>query len=238
MRRVPVIATLFAAVVLTTLPARAGGALHLKLGGFFPAGGGDLWESNEEVFTFETSDLDDLTFGMAWIAPLNNNLELGFNVDFYDAVARAGYRGITDEDDYAILHDSRLETMPMIVDVRVLPFGRYGGAPGTGGPVALKPVVYLGGGLGATYWEYEEVGDFVLFDDPDLPIVYDRFVDDGVAFAIQALAGFELPLSHSTGVLFESRYTWCDDELSGDFSGFGTIDLSGWSVAGGFSLRF
>lgn len=238
MRRTLAVLPWIVTLALVSHPAVAGGALQLRMGGFFPEGSGDLWESNEEDFTFESSDLEDLSFGVSWIAPLHNHVEIGLHVDFYDSVASSGYRDFTDQDGFAILHDTRLETMPMSVDVRVVPFGRFGGAPWPGGPRAVRPAVYLGGGIGATYWEYEEAGDFVDFEDPDLPVVYDRFADDGVAFAFHAVLGADFPLSRSTGVLFESRYTWADDEMSGDFEGFGTIDLSGWSLAGGLVLRF
>ena len=36
----------------------------------------------------------------------------------------------------------------------------------------------------------------------------------------------------------EARYTWSDDDLTGDFAGLGTLDLGGLAVYAGFGFRF
>jgi len=161
---------------------------------------------------------------------VSRHVGVGFNVDFYDAETHSSYRDWVDDLGFPISHDTRLGIVPMIVDMRFYAGGRSSGGPG--------PSLYIGGGVGANYWVYEEEGDFLDFswDPPD--VFYDRYRDDGFAFAAQALAGVELPLGPRWNALFEARYTWSEAELGGDFAGLGTIDLSGLAVYAGFGVRF
>ena len=89
-RKVWTLGVLALPLLTATFPARAqppghsDNAFQLRLGGFLPAGGGDLWDENEEVFTLDISDFDDFVFGLSYVHPVNNRLELGLNIDFYD----------------------------------------------------------------------------------------------------------------------------------------------------------
>lgn len=234
-----------ALLVLSSLPAVAGPhaarpdswAFQFRFGGFFPEADSDFWSTNQDLFTLDDSDFDDAVVGLTFVSAVTNHLEVGFNVDFYDKTVVSAERGFVDEFGFPILHDTRLQTMPMIVDLRVIPGGRFGVRGSRGQHRVRQPVFYLGGGLGVNYWEYEEIGDFVddSFDPPE--IFFDRLQDDGFAFAAQALAGLELPLGHSWSLLFEGRYTWSDDDLGDDLAGFGTLDLDGAAVYVGFSVR-
>ena len=100
----------------------------------------------------------------------------------------------------------------------------------------LHPVPYLGAGIGVTYWEYEEVGDFV--DPADSTIFYGRFIDSGTDFETHVLAGLELPVNDRFTFLLEGRYSWANASLGGDFSGFGDLDLGGFAAYFGMGYRF
>jgi hypothetical protein len=220
-------------------------AVQVRIGGFFPSGGGDLWDDNSDVFTQDISDFDAASIGFTFLSSLGNAVELGVNLDFYDETTTSVYRGFVEEvefDDgsfetFDIPHDTRLEIVPLTVDFRFLPGGRYR-IRGPQGRRVLKPVFYLGLGGGLNFWDYEEVGDFLDFSfDPPEPF-FGRFVDSGTALELHGLAGVELPVGPHFGVLFEARHSWSDDELGDDFAGFGDIDLSGWSAFVGGSFRF
>jgi len=211
-------------------------AFQLRLGGFFPDGGGDLWTDNEEVFTLSVSDLDDFTWGVGYVHPLGNRFELAFNLDWYGGRSSSRYRDYLDNAGFPIVHDTYLDEAPLTLDVRWFPAGRYGTL--SGGRFRLRPAFYLLGGAGANFWSYEEVGDFILFDDPGLPIVPARYKDSGVAFQTQLGAGIELPVNPHFQVVLEGRYAWSDDTLHDDFAGFGRIELGGTSLFAGAAFRF
>lgn len=210
-------------------------AMQFKLGWFQPSGGGEFWTDTENVFTFNADDLRDWTWGFSYVYGPSNHLEVGFNLDLYRGYTVSAYRDVVDQSGYSILHDSELRMAPLSVDLRFIPGGRYGGA---GGRRAKRPVWYIGGGIGANLWQYEEVGDFVDFGDPELPIGFDRFRDSGTAFQAHALTGLELPFGRAWSMMFEGKYTWASAELRGDFSGLGEIELGGFSVSVGGSVRF
>lgn len=207
-------------------------AFQIRLGVFLPDGGGQVWDDNAAVFTLDANDFDDSVVGFSYVHSLNNNLEAGFNVDFFDATVISEYRNFVDGAGFPIFHDTRLEVVPFTVDVRFLPFGRYGSNN------ARRPVFYVGGGGGLSFWEYEEYGDFIDFASPMLDIFGADFRDSGTTTELHALAGFELPVSPSFNVLFEGRYSWADDDLGGDFAGLGNLELGGASVQAGAAFRF
>lgn len=217
-------------------PGPSDHAFQLRFGAFLPEGGGEVWDGNESAFTQDISDFNDFVFGVTYLTGLGNHLEVGFNADFYDGADFSSYRDFVDSGGFPIFHDTELELVPLTLDVRVLPGGRY--RMRAHGRRVLKPVVYFGGGLGMTLWEYREIGDFIDFDDPLQPIFFGDFQDSDVAFETHVLAGVELPVSRGVNVLFEGRYAWSDDELKDDFAGLGKIELGGPSFFGGVSWRF
>ena len=231
-----------AAIALVLSPAaraQSGVARHafqLRFGGFFLDGGGELWESNEETFTLDSSDFDGFIFGMTYTGAFNNHLEYGLNVDFYSEDAISAYRGVVDEDLFPIYHDTNLDMLPVSFDLRFLPAGRYRQRPQ--GREVIRPVFYLGAGAGLNFWEYEEVGDFVDFSLDPPEVFYDRFVDDGQALEAHVLAGVELPTSPHFNFVLEGRYSWAEDDLGGGFAGLGDLDLGGAALYAGAAFRF
>jgi len=215
-------------------------AVQVRLGGFFPDGGGELWDGNEAFFTMDASDFDGFILGFSLLHSVSEHVEIGLNLDHYDETSSSSYRDPIpgfpdvipeDADGFPIVHDTRVATWPLTVDVRFLPW------PRARGPRSTQPLFYFGGGVGIVSWKYEEVGDFIEFTANPV-IIRDQFQDTGTAFEAHVLAGLELPLTPRTNALFEGRWSSADDELGGDFAGFGKIDLSGTSVFTGLSFRF
>ena len=232
------------AVALVAVPAVAQppqgstpfhGEFQARVGGYFPSGGGDFWTDTREVFTLDASDFDGFILGLTYVTPVNRYLEVGFNADFYGQTVSSEYRDWVDGAGFPILHDTKLRITPLMIDLRIVPGGRFSDR---GSYLKRKPVFYFGGGVGANYWQYEEVGDFLdfSFDPPD--IITDRFTDDGWAFAADAVVGLELPLGQSWGVILEGRYLWSEAELEGDFAGLGTIQFDGPSAYVGVGFSF
>ena len=222
-------------------PRRSGpprGALQVRFGWFMPSGSSDFWDATEDVFTLDTSDLDGFVLGFSYVRSINNELEVGLNVDFYDERARSQYRDWVDENGFPIFHDTKLGLIPWTVDVRFIPGGRYRLRPG--GRFIRKPLFYIGGGVGFVWWEYEEVGDFLDFDFDPPEIFGSRFSDDGVTFEAHALAGVEVPVGQSINLMFEGRYSVAEDDLRGDFAGLAEtdLDLGGLAIYAGFNFRF
>lgn len=229
-----------AAVPAMAQPAGTDGSIRFRLGGYFPSGNSTFWDANEQTFTLSSSDFNDWMVGASFVTSMTNWVELGFNVDFYDATHRAADRDYVDEFGRPILHDTTLELIPLSVDVRILPAGRYA-LRGQGGQLRVRrPVPYVGAGVGLTYWQYTEQGDFVGFDDLGPFVYYDRLKDDGTEFAAHVLAGVELPMGPAWNLTLEGRYLWAEATPQDGFSALdlGKLDLGGFAGFVGFSRQF
>ena len=209
------------------------GRMQFRIGGFLPDGDDAFWSDVENTFTLDVSEFDDLILGVSFVHPWGDHFEVGFNVDLYDNTVVSAVDGFVDGAGLPILHDTNLTMLPVSMDFRVLPFGHHRVGKSR---QSYRPVLYLGGGIGSVFWEYEEIGEFVDFTTDE--IFFDHFVDEGVAFATHALAGIELPFSSGWGVMMEVKRTWADDTPGGDFGGLGKLDLGGTTVSAGATLRF
>ena len=218
-------------------PPAKDGAFNFRFGGFFPSGSSDFWAANEAAFTLDSSDFIGPIFGFGYNGAINNYFEFDANADFYSSTVRSTDRYYVDLDGFPIIHDSRLLMFPMTVGFRVLPAGRFARRGPEGSYYVRRPVPYLGGGIGMSYWQYEEEGDFVA---SDLSVVYDRFVATGLAFQYYAMLGIEFPVAPQWNITLEVRQSWAEATPGGDFTFVnpGTLDLGGTSVYLGGSLRF
>jgi len=232
-----VVATLAAVGPAAAAPPGQDGGFNFRFGGFFPTGNSDFWDTNEAAFTLDHSDFNGVTGGVGYTASINNFFEFDVNADFYAASTRSADRLFTDQDGFPIFHDSRLAIFPVTVGFRVLPAGRYARRGTEGNHYVRRPVPYFGAGVGMSYWQYEEEGDFVA---SDFSVVYDRFTETGLAFEKHAMIGIEFPVAPDWNVTLEVRQSWAEATPGGSFSVVnpGTLDLGGTSVFLGGSLRF
>jgi hypothetical protein len=203
-------------------------SFQLRFGYFFPQGEGTLWDDSASRFTLAPDDFNGPAWGLSFVSAVNDNFEIGVHGDWYSKTVVAEERQFVDEFGYAVVHDTTLEQRSFAFDVRLIPGGRSG----------LKPVFYIGAGLGVNIWNYEETGDFVDAGDPTLPIYFGMFEESGEALEARVLAGIEVPLSPGFNLLFEGRYTWAQGELNQDLADFERLDLGGaWGFVGA-SFRF
>jgi hypothetical protein len=218
------------------------GGLDLRVGGFFPrmrdCGVADptaeytLFQDVCGLFFVGKGDFDGVYGGVEYNQVVMDYLEVGVRFDYYSRTIDTSYREWTRPDDSEIRQSLRLRVAPLGVTVRVLPTDKR-----------HKLVPYVGGGIDALFYEYEEFGDFIDFFDPELPIIADHFVADSTAFGYHALGGIRVYLNRDFAIAGEGRYQWGKHDMGDDFSPnepglVNTIDLSGWSFTVGVHVRF
>ncbi len=195
-------------------------------GGMFqPAADSQFWDEDFDTFTGSASSFDDLVFGTDYLWRTSRYGGVLFGVSFYEGTATQAYIDYVDGDGGDISHTTSLG----LADLTAAYVVRFGSA-------TVRP--YVGAGGGFVWWRLREEGYFIDFADDDLPIVFATYQADQVTWELLALAGIDFRLSRQWSFFFEGRYRWAEDELNGDFAGFGTIDLSGLQVVGGFSYNF
>ena len=222
----------FASVVLTTLavtaltaaPSRASG-LDLRLGASFPRADSNLFRDDSELYTVDKSDWRGFTGGAEFAWGLGDRFELGVHLDGYGRSIDTEYRDFERESGRPITQNLRLTSVPLGFTVRFVPGGRHGITP------------YIGGGADVVFYEYEEFGDFIDFEDPDLPVINDDFISRGAIPGAHVVGGLRLPINHDFSITGEVRYLWAKGNMNDDFRG-NKLDLTGPSATVGVHLTF
>jgi len=230
-RRARLILTVAALVLAGSGSAFAQG-LDLRIGGFFPRGSETLFQDVRELYLVEKDDFYGLYGGVEYNHVVASNVEVGISVDGYKQTVQTSYRDYTRPDNTEIRQQLKLWTLPVGATVRILPTNKR-----------ASFVPFVGGGVDAVFYEYEEAGDFIDFFDPDLAIIPDLFHDSGTAFGVHAVAGIRVYINRDFAIVGEGRYQWATKEMGEDFAPnepglVNTIDLSGPSFTVGLHIRF
>jgi hypothetical protein len=223
MRKLLLVGVLFWAI---TAPVLAD-SVNLLAGYFIPSGDSDIYQQNEAETTFRVNDLNDFIGSAGYDHFLGNHFSLGGNLSFYQGETVVQDRIFVD--DSPIFRNIRLEIVPLEVSLRVLPAGRD-----------VPVIPYVGGGAGLYYWEYEEVGDFVINRIVDPTIISGIAYSDGWDPGWHVEGGVQVPVSRSIALQFEAKYWKAEGDLdvTGFDPSFEPIDLSGTSFSGGVSIWF
>jgi hypothetical protein len=231
MRRTLIVLAL---ALMSASPAAAQQSVNFWVGGFVPARedsrsredgrSDDVLVNNLNVFAFEISDFDSVTFGGEWLVALGSRAEAGLGLGFYSDSVDSVYRDLVNEDFSEIRQEFKLRIVPFTATFRFLPLGRNR---------TVQP--YIGGGVGLFRWRYAESGEFVDFDST---IFRETYVGDGGAAGPVILGGLRIGLG-SWDVGGEIRYQDAEGDLPDDqgFSG-DKIDLGGFNYLLTFNLRF
>ncbi len=193
---------------------------------FEPNGSSEAWDALYAGFSGSPSDLSDLGFGLdfRWMLGRNSGIQFGFS--FSEGSSTSEYTEWVAGDGTAIRHQKSLE----LGDLTVLWVLR----PGDGR--AVSP--YLGIGGGFLWYELSEAGDFIDFGSADLPIVRTGYFGDGTTFELLGVVGLDVRLAGGWSFLAEGRWREAEDDLGGDYGGYGKLDLSGWELSAGFAFNF
>lgn len=203
------------------------GSLRFRIGLIEPQADSVYWDDVFTVFTGSPSDLRDLGFGVDYLWRTSTHSGLLFGTGFSSGSTTQAYRDYVDADGNDIRHTTSLDTW----DLSLAYVYRFGAGRWTVTP-------YAGVGGGVLNWRLQESGYFIDFGVPSWPVVWGDYRASGWTWQAVGLAGIDLPLTDRWSVFAEGRYRYSDDELGQDFSGFGTIDLSGYELALGFSWNF
>jgi hypothetical protein len=219
------------------------GSLDARIGGFFPRmrdcgipsdqpAKYTLFQDDCELYFVGKGDFDSLYGGIEYSGVLSPYLEVGVSVDGFSRSVDTSYRDYTRADGSEIRQTLKLTSVPVGVTVRIIPTSKR---------VRVAP--YVGGGIDAVFYTYEEFGDFIDFFDPDLPVIADSFRSESVAFGVHAVGGVRFYLNRDFAITGEGKYLWAGDDMGDDFAPnepglVNRIDLSGWAFTVGLHVRF
>ncbi len=164
---------------------------------------GNKMRTSNKGFSKNGIDLNDFIGSVGYDHFFGEYFSLGGNFGFYEGETVVQDVDFTFTDDSPIFRDVRLEIVPLEIALKVLPLGRE---------AAVIP--YMGGGAGLYYWEYEEVGDFVIDRNTDPTIVAGTAFSDGWNGGWHVEGGVQIPVSRAIALQFEAKYWKAEGDRS------------------------
>ena len=223
-------------------------SLGFRGGWAFNRSKGEIYDFLTDELTLSKSDFDAPAFTVDFSWRLISWLDVVFGVEYSGREQKSEDRHFTEVNGNPINQKTRLTQVPLTLSLKIYPIGR-GEKVGQYAWIRKTVVPYFGGGIGGTWYELKQKGDFVDRDpDPgDCPlppppnppacIFSDTFTSDDWTFAQHAFAGLDIKLTRSFGLILEGRYYWADADLKGDYVGFNPIDLDGARAMIGFNWK-
>lgn len=205
--------------------ARASG-LELRAGGFLPKLDSILFADSLTLYKVRKDDFTGWFGGGEFTANVHPNVELGLAIEGYSREIPTVYRDYVRPSGREIQQTLKFQTIPVSAIARFVPSGRY-----------RKVTPYLGGGFTASFWKYEEWGDFIDFQAKGQPVYFDSFKSEGAAWGPMVNAGIRYRLNSDLQITADYRHFWGKAIMGGDFRP-NQIDVSGDAITLGLRLIF
>ena len=197
--------------------------------------GSDLFDFVTDQLTIDKSDFNAPGIGGDIAFALTPRLDVEGGFFFAKSSHGSEYRDFVDNDLLPISQSTALKTMQVTASLKyaLVPRGRdvsrFAWVP-------ARFVPFVGAGGGAVYYDFEQSGDFVDFQD--LSVFTDVFRSTGWAPSVHGFGGVDVQLYRGLYASVEGRYTKASGKLSNDFIDFDPIDLSGFRLSAGINLVF
>ena len=210
-------------------------SVSLRVGASLPTASDPLHRFFMDELTLSRRDFTAVAVGGDLAVQVNPRVDLLGSISVARTDRGSEFRDWVDENDLPIQQSTRLQRTPVLLGARI--FGRDRGQ--SAGRFAWVPnhfLPYVGGGAGVMWYELEQEGWFVDFEDLD--IFSDFFHASGTTPLVSVFGGAEWWPSARFGLNIEGRFSYARAALRGDFRDFDHIDLSGFQLMAGLSTRF
>jgi len=205
-------------------------------------GGWAVARAGSDLFSFTTNNL---TLSRGDFSAPSGDVDLAFNVNQQTQIVtgvsvairskRSEFRHYIDNNDLPIEQTTNFVRVPITIGVKryLTPTGR---SIGKFAWIPSRFAPYVGVGGGVMYYRFRQSGDWVDFKTLD--VFPDKYQSDGWTPTANAQAGVDYSLNARFALTGEARYVWSKASLSQDFSGFQSLDLSGFSTSIGVAIRY
>ncbi len=203
------------------------GSVSFKIGYFMPRADSDLWAQNIQNFTLKKSDFNQFSFMAETDFFLGNYVNFEVGTGYYEKEVQTEDREFQFSDDQPIRQTLKLRIVPFEGSIKIYPLGRE------------RPILpYVGAGMGAYFWQYEENGDFVVDRATNPRLISGVFYSEAASPGYHVKAGVQVPVGRAT-IDAEIKYIRAHGNLSSDFDpAFEPFDLSGLQTNFGVSFWY
>jgi outer membrane protein W len=217
---------------------RPTGSFSLRAGYALANAGSDVFSEATRQLTLDKNDFSAITWGGDISYSATPRTDLVFDGGYSSSSVPSEFREFTDNNDLPIQQSTKYRRVPLTVGLKYYLADR-GRSVGEFAYIPSKIAPYVGVGAGAMWYKFEQNGDFVDFNTPDLEIFSATLESKGWTPMGQGTAGVDYTIGPWLALTGEGRYQWARARLDPDvFSGFQKIDLSGFTGTVGFKVRF
>jgi hypothetical protein len=214
----------------------------LRVGYQLPRASSNLFDDVRAFYTLSRSDFGALHLGGEVAVRVRERWDVALGVGWARSSSQSEYRDWVDEDRLPIEQETVFERFSGTAGAKYY-LARRGRTIGRFAWVPARFAPYVGGGVGFTYYEFEQFGDFVALDTcvgdpPACDIVYDRLLTTGTGAAAYAAAGADFSLGKQFVLTSEARYHLGSGPMRGPYRRFDRIDLSGLQLTAGVAVRW
>lgn len=211
------------------------GQVSLRIGFDSAIAGSDVFAQVVEELTLNQGDFSSMTFASDVDYGLTPRLDLRFSFAFSRSTTPSDYRHFVDNNRQEIQQTTGFDRLPLTASLKAY-LANPGRSVGHFAWIPSRYAPYVGAGGGAMWYRFEQRGDFVDFTD--FKVFPDHFLSEGWTPTLQTFVGTDVSLNPRFAVTVEGRYQWARAQLSRDFVDFQPINLSGFALTAGFSIRY
>lgn len=210
-------------------------SLGIRTGYTLPRLSGHIFEFSRQEFTLNRFDFDAPYLGGEFAFRVAEQWDVAVSAGWSESHGKSEYRYWVDLNNLPIEQETTFQNTSVSVGVRYY-FNERGRSIGRFAWVPARLTPFVGAGVGVASYEFTQTGDFVDFQTLD--IVADELVSSGSGAAVWGGVGADLSIGKQLYLTGEARYTLAGSEMSGPYSTYDWIDLSGLQVTAGISVRW
>lgn len=210
-------------------------AIAVRGGWAVPRAGSEIFDFTTDELTLEREDFAGFVLEGELAFRVKDRLDLTLGVGHTRSETRSEFRDWVDDRNLPIEQTTGFRRTPVEVGVkgylmeRGRAVSRFAWVPHAWAP-------YLGAGVGAMVYGFEQSGDFVDYETLD--VFSKDFESEGTTPTAHVAAGVDFSLGAHLLATGEGRYQWARADMSRDFVDFDPIDLSGFQATIGLAFRF
>lgn len=209
--------------------------LTLRAGPSMPAASGPIFDFMTTELTLDRSDFRAAGVSGEIALLLGERWDVAGAIGAAESSRASEYRDFIGSDGLPIEQTTRLRMVPASATLRFYPLAR-GRSISSLSWIPTRTTPYVGAGGGVTWYTLEQSGEFIEHATGD--IFQNSYTSSDNAFTIHALAGATHWFTPRVGLNAEARYTRGTADLTGSYSQYRNIDVSGVQASVGLSLRW
>jgi hypothetical protein len=215
------------------------GSFGLRVGYIAPSTSGEPFTVLRQQTTVGSRSFDAPSVGLDLSFAAGQRFDVVFNVDGTRRATTARYPGwFDDQTNLPIQNTATLGRLGLGGSIRYNLVDR-GRRISSFAFIPAHVVPYVGLGGGYMWYDLKQSGDFIEETGANTANVFsDELRSSGSGLMGQAFTGIEYRLNARLSLLGEARYTRASADLNNDYAGLGRIDLSGFALNIGTSIRF